>query len=816
MTTPAALFRDSRYALRVLGRSPGFTIAAGLTLALGIGANTAIFSVVKTVLLEGPPYRAPERLVMIWNASKPADPTWISLQEVVSYRDATTLQALGAYTETAANLTGSGEPERVRTAGVTANLFDVLGVAAAHGQTFRDHDGVTGAPGAIILSHRLWQRRFGGDRALVGSTIEVEGRPRTVLGVLPQEFRLPLDYRSDEPIDAFIPLVIDPANLGNWGNRSYYAVGRLADGVEASESTAELGTIADRWVQAGFVTDQGDGQLRRTAVPMTEFLSGSLRAPLLVLLAAVACVLLIACANVVNLLLVRADSRRQEVAIRTALGADVGTLMRQSLAESFVLAAIGGGAGLVVARLALDALIAFRPAGLPHLDAATIDGAVLLFTAALCVAAAVLVGLGPAIRFSRAGLAAALRESTRSATPGVRRQTYRQALVVAQLACSVVLVVVAGLLVRTLVKLTQADLGFDTSRVLTAQLQLPASSYPQPEHVVDFYTRLLDRASRLPEVSAAGAIRILPLSRTIGNWSITLEGREAAPAENINADFQWTTPGYFRAMAMDLSSGRLLEDADRPGADPVAVVNETMAARYWPGTEALGTRFRLGTNPARPWVTIVGIVRPSRHNAIVERDRAEMYLAHAQLPQTVGNAARAMAVVLKTTDDPMRAARPFRDLVRELDPRLPVSDMRALDEIASRAVSTPRFAASLLGAFALLALALAVVGVYGTVSLFVAQRGREIGVRLALGAEPREIIRLVLRQGLALAAMGAVIGLVAASLAARALTSWLYGVAPLDPVTFAAVPVVLGLATLAACIIPARRAAALDPITALR
>ena len=269
-------------------------------------------------------------------------------------------------------------------------------------------------------------------------------------------------------------------------------------------------------------------------------------------------------------------------------------------------------------------------------------------------------------------------------------------------------------------------------------------------------------------------------------------------------------------MAMDLSSGRLLEDADRPAADPAAVVNETMAARDWPGTEALGKRFRLGTNPARPWVTIVGIVRPSRHNAIVERDRAEMYLAHAQLPQTVGNAARAMAVVLKTTGDPLRAARPFRNLVRELDPRLPVSDMRALDEIASRAVSTPRFAASLLGAFALLALALAVVGVYGTVSLSVAQRGREIGVRLALGAEPREIIRLVLRQGLALAAMGAVIGLVAASLAARALTSWLYGVAPLDPVTFAAVPVVLGLATLAACIVPARRGAALDPITALR
>ncbi len=812
----SALLRDCRYALRLLWRSPGFTVAAGRTLALGIGANTAIFSVVKAVLLDGPPYRDPSRLAMVWNAATPADPTWISLQEVASYREARAFSALGAYTETAANLTGGGEPERVRTAAVTANLFDVLGVAAVHGQTFRTSDDAPGAAGVVLLSDRLWQRRFAGDRAVIGRSIEVDGRPRTVLGILPAGFRLPLDYRSDEPIDAFIPLVMDPANLGNWGNRSYYAVARLADNIAASAATAELGTIADRWIQAGVVVDQGDGALKRTAVPMAEFLSGSLREPLLVLLAAVGCVLLVACANVVNLLLVRADSRRQEVAVRAALGADATALVRQSLAESLILSLAGGAAGLLVAGLALQALVALRPTGLPHLETAAIDGGVLLFTGLLSAIAAVVFGLGPAMRFSRAGLAAVLRESTRTSTPDARRHAYRQALVVAQLACSVVLVVVAGLLGRTLVKLTQADLGFKTSGVLTAQLQTPASLYPQSAQVVDFYARLVHRAATLPEVSAAGAIRILPLSRTIGNWSLTIEGRPTLPTDNVNADFQWTTPGYFRAMSMTLASGRLLLESDRSGGEAVAVVNETMAARYWPGVDAIGKRFRMGTDPSRPWITIVGVVRPSRHNAIVEQERAEMYLPHAQLPATVGSAARSMAVVLKTTSDPMRLAQPLRELVREMDPRLPVSDLRALDTLASRAVSAPRFAASLLGTFATLALALAAVGVYGTMSLFVAQRGREIGVRVALGAAPREIVRLVVRQGLLLAGAGMVIGLCVAALAARALQSWLYGVPPLDPVTFGAVPVLLVVATLAACLIPARRAAAVDPISALK
>ena len=815
MPALSGFIRDSRLALRLWFRTPLFTAAAVVTLALGIGANTALFSVIKRVLLDPLPYRDQDRLAMVWDTGHADDPTWISLREVLAYREATTVRALGAYTETAANLTSGDEPERVRAAGITTNLFDVLGVAPAMGHGFRESDGAPGAAGVVVMSHALWQRRFGGDQAIVGKSIEIEGRPRTVLGVMPAAFRLPLDYRSDEPTELWLPITIDTANLSGWGDRAYFAIARLADASTAASASAEFVTISRRWVDAGFVRDTGDGRLNRSAVPMREFVSGGLQGPLLALLAAVGCVLLVACANVVNLLLARADSRRHEIAVRAALGASSATLVRQSFAESLTLAGLGGLAGLGIAQLGLWMLVAFRPAGLAGIATASLDPGVLSFAAAISLLAALIVGIMPALRFSRAGLSARLRESTR-ATPSRRRRVYANAIVAGQLACSVVLVVCAGLLMRTLVQMTRTDLGFRTDGVLTAQIQLPLAAYPQPAQVVDFYSRLLDRAAALPSVSAAGAIRILPLSRTIGNWSLTIEGRAMSATENVNADFQWTTPGYFAAMKTELLRGRFLASDDRTTSQPVAVINETLAARYWQGQDALGRRFKMGTAPERPWITVVGITKTSRHNSVTERPRGELYLAHAQLPATVGGATRGMGLVLRTTGDPLALARPLRDLVHEFDPKLPVSHIRPLEDIAAQSVSAPRFAAWLVAAFAVIALMLAAIGAYGTVSLFVAQRTQEIGIRLALGAERGSILRMVLRQGLLLAGIGIALGLTGAAGVARLLRSWLYGVEALDPLTFAAVPAVLVLVTLAACVIPARRAARLDPIAALR
>ena len=813
------LTRNLRPAIRQLVKSPGFTVAVVATLALGIGANVAIFSLIKAVMLEPLPYRDADRLVMVWNTANRIEPTHLSLREIVSYReDASSFAEVATYTDINANLTGGNEPERVRAAAVSANLFETLGTSALFGRTFVAGEDEPGAAPSVVLGHGLWQRRFGGAPDIVGRTIPVNGLGRTIVGVMPPAVRLPVDYRVDRPSELWIPLTIDKANLGQWGSRSYFGVARLSDGVHPSAATSELAVISDRWIQAGFVKDSGDGGLARTAIPVQEFVVGDLRRPLLILLGAVGVVLLVACANVVNLLLARADTRRREVAVRAALGASRRDLMRQLLSESAILAGLGGVAGLALASGGLQTLVALRPAGLSRVEEAGLDPGVLMFTAGLSTITAILFGLVPALQLSRLGVASVLNESGRGEARGRARLAVRRGLVIVQLAFSVVLVVGAALLLRSLIALNRTDLGFNPDRVLTGQLQLPQSDYPDDRSVIDFYRNLTDRLRSAPGVTAAGAARILPLARPIGDWSITIEGRAlATPNENPNGDFQSATPGYFEAMGMSLVRGRLITPADREDAPLVVVINDTMAARYWPGQDALGKRFQMGgAGTVLPHVSIVGIVRTSRHNAVVEEPRAEIYLPHAQLPRSLGGAGRSMAVVVRTQDDPLAVAPVVREAVRAMDPNLPLADLQPMEQVTAKALAAPRFAASLLALFAALALTLAAVGTFATISLLVSERAHEIGIRIALGAERKTILAWILGEGLILASAGIAIGVAGALFLSRVLETLLYGVDRLDPLTFAIVPALLCAIAVIASLHPARRAASVDPATTLR
>jgi len=808
------LLPDVRHALRRLGRERGFTAVALLTLALGIGANTAIFSVISTVVLQPLPYADPERVVVIWDATEPGETTWLSLQEVVSYGKGQSLAQVAGYRETNANLT-EGEPERVRAAVGTANLFDTLGVSAALGRTFVPADGEVGGGQVIVLSHALWQRWFGGRPDVIGDAVRVNGRPLTIVGVMPPAFRLPTDYRRERPTEAWTPLVVDAGDLGPWGDRSYTGVGRLKSGVGPPAATAEFAVAWERWIAAGFIARPAKRAVVRTAVPIADFVTGDVRRPLWILLGAVACVLLIACANVANLFLAKADVRGREIALRLALGASRTQLLRQLLTEAVLLSVAGGVLGLFMARAGLAVLVALRPPSVPRLEDVGIDAGVLAFTAAVSVITGLLFGLIPALQFSRPNLTRALKDDGPTGTAGPSRHALRRALVVGQLAFSVVLVVGAGLLVRTLVELQRVDLGIDPRNILTAQLQLPQADYREPADVVGFYRELLARLERVPGVRAAGAVRILPLTETIGDWSITLEGIAHSREENPNGDYQAVTPGYFTAMGLTLVRGRFLTRDDHANAPLTVVVNETMAARYWPGQDAIGRRFYIGTGN-RPWMTIVGIVKTVRHNAVVEPPRAEMYLPYEQLPREIGGAPRAMTIVVKTAAHPRAVVGPLRETVRALDRRLPVANVRTMEEVAATALSGPRFIAALLGAFAALALCLAAIGIYGTISLLVTERAHEIGIRVALGAERGSILRLVLSQGLLLVGGGITVGIAGALLLTRLLATLVYGVGTLDPVTFAAVPALLALVTLAACLNPARRAAGVDPVIVLR
>jgi len=807
------LTSDVSHAVRRLARAPGYAVIAALTLALGIGANTAIFSLVKGVVLQPLPYKEASRLVMVWSRNQdPGETTWLSGPEMLDYgAEAATFEQFAAYSTVAGNLTGGLEPERVFIGTVTPNLFATLGVASLAGRTFAPTDSVTAIAGDVVLGFGIWQRRFGGSRDVIGTTVQVNGTTRTVVGVMPESFRLPLDFGNERPTEMWVPLDLRP--LTSRGDHGWLGVARLRDGVTHEQAFVRLRALEARWAEQGFWSPEFVGT--RVAMPLKDLVLGDVSRTIWILFGAVGFILLIACANVANLTLARADDRHREVAVRAALGASRSRIIGQLLTESVVLSLLGGALGASLAFAGLRSLAALSPAGIPRIEQVGIDAGVLAFTLAVTVATGLAFGLAPSLALSRPDLNRSLKEGGRGASVGAGRLRFRDALAVSQMGFSVVLLIGAVLLVRSFVELRRIDLGFSPGTALTLRVVTPVQSYDSASKVINFHRTFRQRLAELPGVTSVGATRLLPLTGTIGDWSITLESRPTAPGENPNGDWQVASAGYFETMGMSLKRGRFYTDADNENAPVVAVVNETMANRYWPDRDAVGQRFRIGT-ASNPWITIVGVVGQVRHNAISETPRAEMYVPHPQWAAAGASAPRGMTFVVRTAGDPMGVLAHARRTLRTLDPNLPMADARPLAQVVDDALATARFATQLLALFAVLALTLAAIGIYGVISLLVARRRQEIGIRMALGARPALILRMVIGRGLALAATGVAFGLAAAALLTGALGSLLYGVTRFDPVTFALVPGVLATVALLACLVPAGRAARLDPVRALR
>jgi putative ABC transport system permease protein len=806
--------QDVRMALRHMRRFSVSTLAAVITLAVCIGANTAIFSLVQATLLTPLPYPGSDRLVLIWKEAEAGEVTHISLRELLGYSEgARSLERVAGYIEANATFTDGGDPDRVRIAAVSVGLLDTLQVQPARGTGFQPGDDARGAEPTIVLGHSLWVRQFGARPDIVGQIIRVSGTPRLVRGVMPEGFRMPLDYRATRPTEAWLPMLVDPANLGGWGSRSIIGIGRLRNGADPHQVANEFAQIGDSWIRQGFVADVGDGRMHRDAVLLNDLVTGNARRALLIVFGAVAVVLLIACATVANLLLSKAEARRDEIAVRAALGAGRARIAGQLLTESLLLAGASGALGIALAQIGIRILQSTPATTIPRAQEAAIDPGVLFFGLAVALGTGLLFGMVPMIRLSRPDVGRVLHSAGRGAVDRGRGHV-RRALVVGQLAFAVVLVVGAGLLVRSLIGIYHIDLGFNPDRVLTANTFLPVADYATNNDVVRTYRQIEARLQGVPGVKAAGVVRVLPLARTIGDWSIVIEGRPSTREQNFNTDYQVATPGYFPAMGIAPVRGRLFTDADDEKAPLVVVINDTMAGRYWPGEDALGKRFHLTED--RPWLTIVGIIPTIRHNAVVESPRAETYLPHAQAAAELGSATRAMTLAIRTDGEPTALIPAIREAMREVGPYLPLGEIQTMQYVTATALAQPRLTTMLLGLLAALALVLASLGVYSTVSVLVSERAREIGIRVALGAERTSILRLVASEGALLAATGLGLGIAGALLLTRLLEGLLYGVDPLDPLTFAVVPAVLGVLTMLACLQPARRAMAVDPAVTLR
>ncbi|HWM26908.1 MAG TPA: ABC transporter permease [Woeseiaceae bacterium] len=801
---------DLRYAARALLRSPGFTIVAVLTLAIGIGANTAIFSVVNAVLLKPLPLPEPDRLVRVYERSAGGLSTASPSNFADWQRDNTVFDRMGAYVGTAVALTGVGEAKRVSGSAVTAGFFSTLGTTPVLGRPISQADTVAGQDRVVVLSHELWQRAFGADPGIVDRTVQLEGREYTVIGVMSPGFEYPAGAAL------WVPLAFSEEDLATQRGAHYLdVIARLAPGVTVEQASKQMAAMA-RVLELRY-PDTNTGS-SAWAAGLHEALVGDVRPALLILLGAVGFVLLIACVNVANLLLARTAGRRRELAVRSALGADRGRLARHVLTESVLLALLGGVAGLLLAMLGLKGLLALPVEGVPRLDSVTLDGTVFGFTLAASMFTGVLFGLLPAVKAGLArDLTAALKAGGAAVTVDRAGGRTRGALVVAEMAFAVLLLTGAGLLLKSFVELQRVDPGFNPRGVLTFDMALPRARYAEPEQSRAFFAELDRRIDALPGVETAAGVFGLPLSDF--NYSISIEKLDGGPAYDHPGNARSTqlrviTPDYFRTMEIRLLDGRALDETDRAGAALAVVVNESAAKLLWPGDDPLGHSLELGTTfglgGARAGGTVVGVASDVRHFGLGEDSRPEVFLAHSQFPVDF------LSMTVKTSVPPQSLVAAIREQLRDMDSELPLDQVRTMDEWVAASVAQPRFYMLLLGIFAVAALLLAAIGIYGVLAYAVRQRSNEIGIRRALGAEAGDVVRMVVGRAMMLAGGGLVVGLLASFALTRILSGLLYGVSATDPLTFAGVAILLAAVALLASLVPARRAARVDPMVALR
>jgi putative ABC transport system permease protein len=811
------MLTDLRYAARSLRKRPGFTAVAVVTLALGVGANTAIFSVVNSVLLRPLPYAEPERLVTLWAkndkkgltgqpAAWPNFVDWRAQSQAFEQLAAVRPESFGLSDWGGAS--GGGEPERVNGVRVTTNILAALGVQPALGRDFLPEEASPDKASVALVGHGLWQRRYGGDPGLIGRTLALDGKPYTIVGILPAWLKYPGLAIPQTGAEVWIPYVPLPNEM----RRSFAntrAVGRLKPDVSLARAQAEMDTIAAR-LEREYPADNTNVGVG--LVPLHEHLTGRVRLALMILLGAVACVLLIACANVASLMLARAAGRRTEVAVRSALGAGRWQLIRQTLVECLLLSFVGGLAGLLLAWAGVGWLMKMNAGAIPRAEEIGVDGRALGFTLLVSLVTGLLCGVVPALRSSRLDLTAALKEGRRGAGGGVEHRRWLGGLVVAEIALALVLLAGAGLLIRSFRLVTEADPGFDPRRLLTLSVPLPLAGYEDQAKQALFYERALERLGALPGVEAAAAVFRVPL---VGFASaiFTAEGKPVPPGTEPNADYRTVSVNYFRAAGIRLVKGREFTARDKVDAPDVIIINEELARRFFAGEDPIGKRLQIATERTR-FREIVGVVADAKLARLDAKADPAIYVPHAQ--NTWPHALRTSSIVVRTSGEPLSLSAAVRGELRAIDPSLAVTQVRTMEEIVGDSLAPRRFSAALLAVFAALAGALAAVGIYGVMAYSVAERRHEIGIRMALGARRSEILRMVLVGGGRLAALGVVIGLAGAAALTRLMAGLLYGVGVSDPPTFALAALALAGVALAACLVPARRATKVDPMVALR
>jgi putative ABC transport system permease protein len=806
------LWQDLRYGLRMLAKNPGFTAIAVLTLGLGIGANTAIFSVINTVLLSPLPYKDSGQLAAITATDRKTHTTGVSVSypKFTLLNDQTqALESVGAYFSLGVNLTGRGEPEQLTAALVSKDFFHVLGVSPAHGRNFLPQEDQPGGGDVAIITDNFWQSHFGGDPKLLGSPIELDGKSVTIIGILPASFQFPI---QQPPPDIWKPRVFDlnllrPDQIQR-GAGYLYIIGRMQPGVTVARAQSELQSI-DRRYQKAFPGNADGLKYDLAATSLENNLVGTLRPSLFVLLAAVGLVLLIACANVASLLMARATSREKEIAIRRALGASRGRLIRQLLTESFLLSFAGGGLGFLVTVWVMPLLRAFNPGTVPRLQEIHVDGTVLFFSLTLCFFTGLAFGLAPSLQFSWRDMHERLKEGGRGSSEGGKGGRLRELLVIAEIAVALILVTGAGLLIQSFVRMMRVNPGFDSQSVMTFPIALPPNRYSQPEKSAEFYRQLIERMQSLPGVQSAGVTSFLPLGAGLRYVYFCPEN---LICQGIGRDplivYRQASPDFFRTMHIPLLQGRKFSPQDRIGSSPAVIINQSTANQYFPGQNPIGKHLHISSDLIER--EIIGVVGDLKFSALTAPNFPEMYLPLEQVPWPITT----LVVRSNSNSKPLIAA--VRQKISEIDPDLPIAGIQSMNDIVASSVAQPKLLTQLVGVFATFALLLAAIGIYGVMAYSVARRTQELGIRVALGAQPADILRIVLGQGMRLVLIGLGLGVAVSLGLTRLLSSLLFGVSTTDPWTFGGVALALVTVAMLASYIPARRAMRVDPIVALR